>query len=174
MAKFETQEAEELLTIDLVSDLPLGPAKLNCSFEGTLNEALFLLFLETMVYPSLVGHGPRVLMWDNRSSHLTAAVRGSGFRSGHRSVNRPAHSPDFAPIEWCFGEMDAHLRAREGLHTIDTNVTSIGDAAADVKLSNIRQYFFRAHYTMPGLLTMDVNKIKFHIKAKKNDLLYFV
>ena len=40
MAKFETQEAEELLTIDLVSDLPLGPAKLNCSFEGTLNDRL--------------------------------------------------------------------------------------------------------------------------------------
>ena len=40
MAKFETQEAEELLTIDLASDLPLGPAKLNCSFEGTLNDRL--------------------------------------------------------------------------------------------------------------------------------------
>ena len=121
------------------------------AFHGSMNEAVFLLFLETMVIPSLRGSGPRIFMWDNLSSHLTAAIRETVQRSGHRSLNRPAHSPDFAPIEWCFGEMDAYLRAREGLHTLDTYVTSIGEAAGNVRLANIRQYFAKAHYCMPEL-----------------------
>ena len=121
------------------------------AFRGTMNGAMFLLFLETMVIPSLVGSGPRIFMWDNLSSHLTPAIRETVLKSGHQSLNRPAHSPDFAPIEWCFGEMDSYLRQREGLHTLDTYVASIAEAAANVRHANIRQYFARAHYRMHEL-----------------------
>ena len=119
------------------------------AFRGTMNGAMFLLFLETMVIPSLAGSGPRILMWDNLSSHLTPAIRDCVLRSGHQSLNRPAHSPDFAPIEWCFGEMDGYLRQREGQHTLDDYVASIAEAASNVRHCNIRQYFARAHYHMP-------------------------
>ena len=40
VSKFETDEAEELLSIDLASNLPLGPAKLHATFEGCLNDRL--------------------------------------------------------------------------------------------------------------------------------------
>ena len=121
------------------------------AYRGSMNEAMFLIFLESMVIPSLVGFGPRVFMWDNLSSHLTAGIRSVVQRSGHRSLNRPVHSPDFAPIEWCFGEMDAYLRVREGMHTLENYDASIGEAAANVRHANIRQYFARAHYHMPEL-----------------------
>ena len=40
MDKFETEEKEELLRIQLGSKLEVGEAKFVCSFEGTLNDRM--------------------------------------------------------------------------------------------------------------------------------------
>jgi hypothetical protein len=37
---FATEATEELLSIDLASELPVGPATLSCSFEGVLNDKM--------------------------------------------------------------------------------------------------------------------------------------
>ena len=66
-------------------------------------------------------------------------------------LSRPTHSPDFAPVEWCFGEMDSFLRAREGTLTPETFMKSVGDAAASISVDHIRSYFQAAHYFVPGL-----------------------
>ena len=92
------------------------------------------------------------MMWDNLSSHLTQNIRDAVAASGHQVLSRPRHSPDFAPVEWCFGDMDGWLRAREGMHTLANYVTSVGSAAAALTVEHIRQYFARAHYYVPGLV----------------------
>ena len=116
-----------------------------------MNGDVFLLFLESIVFPSLATRGPRVFMWDNLSSHLTAQIRGQVSARGHSMLSRPSHSPDFAPVEWCFGEMDAWLRQREGVHSVETYAEAVGDAAAALGRPNIRSYFAKAHYFVPEL-----------------------
>ena len=75
-------------------------------FEGTTNKAVFQVLLTCMLFPALADGGPKVIMWDNLSSHLTRRVRDSVSSAGHSCISRPTHSPDFAPVENCFGEMD--------------------------------------------------------------------
>ena len=120
-------------------------------FEGTTNEAVFQLFLSCMLFPALAELGKKVIMWDNLSSHLTTRVRQSVEAAGHISISRPTHSPDFAPIENCFGEMDSKLRALEGTLTLANFPTHIGEVAASISVANIRSYFGHCHYFVPEL-----------------------
>ena len=120
-------------------------------FEGTTNEAVFQLFLSCMLLPALADLGRRVIMWDNLSSHLTTRVRESVHAAGHTCINRPTHSPDFAPVENCFGEMDSKLRAQEGALTLANFPAHIGEVAASISVANIRAYFGHCYYYVPEL-----------------------
>ena len=115
-------------------------------FEGTTNEAVFPVFLTCMLFPALAVDGPKVIMWDNLSSHLTSRVRDSVASAGHVCISRPIHSPDFAPVESCFGEMDQKLRAKEGLLTLANFPATIGDVTASISVANIRSYFMHCYY----------------------------
>ena len=120
-------------------------------FEGTTNEAVFHLFLTCMVFPSLADGGPKVLMWDNLSSHLTRRIREAVAGAGHTCISRPTHSPDFAPVENCFGEIDGKLRALEGYLTLESFPSNLGEAAASISVTNIRGYFSHCYYFVPEL-----------------------
>ena len=52
-------------------------------------------------------------MWDNLGSHLTPAVDaviGAANGGTISSLARPAYTPHWAPIEFIFGIIEAHLR----------------------------------------------------------------
>ena len=120
-------------------------------FEGTTNEAVFQIFLSCMLFPALADGGSKVIMWDNLSSHLTKSVRENVLSAGHMCISRPTHSPDFAPVENCFGEMDQKLRAQEGSLNISTFPASIANVAASITLANIRSYFGHCYYRVPEI-----------------------
>ena len=92
-----------------------------------------------------------MLMWVNLSSHLTKRVREAVASAGHTCISRPTHSPDFDPVENCFGEIDGKLRGMEGSLTLDSFPSSLGEAAAAISVSNIRGYFAHFHYFVPEL-----------------------
>ena len=121
------------------------------AFVGSMNESVFSIFLAFFVFPALVDSGPKYLMWDNLSSHLTATVRGVVAQSGHRSIFRPTHSPDFAPVEFCFSEIDNILRGQEGNHDPESFAVGVGNAASMLSKDHIRAYFARCHYYIPEL-----------------------
>jgi transposase len=68
-----------------------------CVFDGPMNGASFLTYVEQFLVPTL-RQGDVVIM-DNLASHKVAGVRQAIERAGATLCYLPAYSPDFNPIE---------------------------------------------------------------------------
>jgi len=79
-----------------------------CVFEGPINGARFLAYVEQMLVPTL-SPGEIVLM-DNLVSHKRAGVRKAIEAAGAAVCFLPAYSPDLDPIEQVFAKLKNTLR----------------------------------------------------------------
>eukprot|EP00300_Choanocystis_sp_HF-7_P019064 c20221_g1_i7.p1 GENE.c20221_g1_i7~~c20221_g1_i7.p1 ORF type:complete len:390 (+),score=12.52 c20221_g1_i7:1475-2644(+) len=70
----EYQRSSARLNIILAISPSLGVVAY-MAYVGTMNSATFCGFLQFFVFPAIAGHGPKFLMMDNLSSHLTQEVR---------------------------------------------------------------------------------------------------
>ena len=77
-------------------------------FDGPINGALFLNYIEQCLAPTLAPGDIAVL--DNLGSHKSRAVRNAIRARGARLWFLPAYSPDFNPIEQLFAKLKALLR----------------------------------------------------------------
>jgi transposase len=79
-----------------------------CVFDGPINGARFLAYVEQMLVPTL-SPGEIVLM-DNLGSHKRAGVRKAIEAAGAAVCFLPAYSPDLDPIEQVFAKLKNTLR----------------------------------------------------------------
>ena len=121
-------------------------------YRGTMDKHVLYAFLAMHLIPALAGTGPRFIMCDNLSQHLGSEVEALLNAHGHILRPRAIHSPDHAPVEWCFSHAttysqhhDAHLRAHPG------DFGRVFAAGLDTLSSAyVRRYFADAHYLVPG------------------------
>lgn len=78
-------------------------------FDGAINGALFLAYVEQVLVPAL-RPGDTVVM-DNLASHKVAGVRQAIEAAGAHLLYLPAYSPDLNPIEQLFAKFKALIRA---------------------------------------------------------------
>ena len=93
--------------------------------EGPMNGEAFLIYVETVLAPSL-SDGDIVVI-DNLSAHKVAGVRALIEARGAILLYLPPYSPDLNPIEMAFAKLKALLR-KAAARTRD----SLWDAIADV------------------------------------------
>src|ERR1700675_3844358 len=74
-----------------------------CVFDGPINGAKFLAYVEQVLVPTL-SPGEIVVM-DNLGSHKVAGVRKAIEAAGATQCFLPAYSPDFDPIEQVFAKL---------------------------------------------------------------------
>ena len=114
-----------------------------CVFDGPINGARFLAYVEQMLVPTL-SPGEIVLM-DNLGSHKRAGVRKAIEAAGAAVCFLPAYSRDLDPIEQVFAKLKNTLR-KMARRTVDALWDAIGIALDDFSPEECFNYFRNAGY----------------------------
>jgi transposase len=114
-----------------------------CVFDGPINGARFLAYVEQVLVPTL-SPGEIVLM-DNLGSHKRADVRKAIEAAGAAVCFLPAYSPDLDPIEQVFAKLKNTLR-KMARRTGDALWDAIGIALDDFSPEECFNYFRNAGY----------------------------
>jgi transposase len=99
-----------------------------CVFDGPMDGASFLIYVEHFLAPTL-RRGDVVVM-DNLASHKVAGVKETIEGAGATLRYLPAYSPDLNPIEQAFAKLKAALR-KAAARTFDALAEAIAQALAD-------------------------------------------
>jgi transposase len=114
-----------------------------CVFDGPINGATFLAYVEQALAPTL-SPGDIVIM-DNLGSHKVAGVREAIEAAGATQSFLPAYSPDLDPIEQVFAKLKNTLR-KMAHRTIDALWDGIGIALDDFPPTECFNYLLNAGY----------------------------
>lgn len=95
-----------------------------CVFDGPMNGASFLTYVEHFLVPTLQ-QGDIVVM-DNLASHKVKGVKEAIEQAGATLRYLPAYSPDLNPIEQAFAKLKAALR-KAAARTFDTLIEAIAN-----------------------------------------------
>jgi transposase len=95
-------------TTTLVAALRQDGLSAPCVFDGAINGARFLAYVEQALAPTL-RQGDVVIM-DNLRAHKVKGVREAIEAAGARLLYLPPYSPDLNPIEHAFAKLKALLR----------------------------------------------------------------
>ncbi len=79
-----------------------------CVFDGPINGASFLAYVEQVLVPTLTSRD--IVIFDNLGSHKGKAVRKAIRATGAKLFFLPPYSPDLNPIEQVFAKFKTLLR----------------------------------------------------------------
>jgi transposase len=114
-----------------------------CVFDGPMDGASFLIYVEHFLAPTL-RRGDVVVM-DNLASHKVAGVKETIEGAGATLRYLPAYSPDLNPIEQAFAKLKAALR-KAAARTFDALVEAIAQALADFTPQECANYIANSGY----------------------------
>jgi transposase len=114
-----------------------------CLFDGPINAARFLAYVEQALVPTL--RPGDVVILDNLSSHKGKAVRQAIRNAGAHLIFLPKYSPDLNPIEQVFAKLKTLLR-KKAARTVEAIRDAIGDLLDSFKPQECRNYFEKAGY----------------------------
>ncbi len=89
-------------TMTFIAALRVDRIDAPCVFDGPINGASFLAYVEQVLVPTLAP-GDAVII-DNLGSHKSKRVRSALREAGARLVFLPPYSPDLNPIEQVFAK----------------------------------------------------------------------
>lgn len=92
--------------------------------DGPINGAMFQLYVETQLAPTL--REGDIVVLDNLGSHKGAAARAAIKAAGARMWFLPPYSPDLNPIEMVFAKLKHWLRSAAE-RTVEATWRRIGD-----------------------------------------------
>ncbi len=105
-------------TSTFVAALRCGGIEAPCVFDGPINSARFLAYVEQCLIPTL--RPGDIVSLDNLGSHKSKAVRDAIRAAGAKRIFLPAYSPDLNPIEQVFAKLKtSHAKSRRENHRRD-------------------------------------------------------
>ena len=114
-----------------------------CVFDGAINGARFLAWVEQALAPTL--RAGDVVIMDNLPAHKVQGVRDAIEASGARLLYLPPYSPDLNPIELVFAKLKALLRTAAA-RTVDALWQTIGQALDAFAPTECARYLAHAGY----------------------------
>ena len=106
--RVEASEPASWESVTVIAAMGLGGVKAPLAFEGAMNGATFLMYVEQVLVPAL--RRGDVVVFDNLSSHLSPEVSEAIEKAGASVLPLPPYSPDFNPIEEMFSKFKEFLR----------------------------------------------------------------
>lgn len=131
------------MTTTFVAALRHNEITAPCVFDGPMDGASFLTYVEHFLAPAL-RQGDVVVM-DNLASHKVAGVKEAIERAGATLRYLPAYSPDLNPIEQAFAKLKAALR-KTAARTFDALLKAIAQALADFTAQECANYIANSGY----------------------------
>ena len=116
-------------------------------FDGAINAALFIAYVEQVLVPTL--RAGDIVVMDNLASHKKPAVRQAIEAAGATLRFLPAYSPDLNPIEQVFAKLKAMLRAK-ALRTVDALWKALGSITACISTDECKNFLRHAGYFHSG------------------------
>lgn len=130
-------------TMTFIAALRIDRIDAPCVFDGPINGASFLAYVEQVLVPALAP-GDTVII-DNLGSHKGKRVRAALRKAGARLVFLPPYSPDLNPIEQVFAKLKAMLRKAQE-RTIGDVIGRIGTILQGFPPHECANYFRNAGY----------------------------
>jgi transposase len=121
------------------------------TIESATDAEVFLAYVEQVLAPKL--RPGQVVVMDNLSAHKVAGVREIIETAGVRLVYLPPYSPDFNPIEPCWGKVKLCLRALKA-RTLETLDQAITQALASITPDNALAWFHHCGYLSSSITKM--------------------
>lgn len=131
------------MTTTFVAALRHNEIAAPCVFDGPMDGASFLTYVEHFLAPAL-RQGDVVVM-DNLASHKVAGVKEAIERAGATLRYLPAYSPDLNPIEQVFAKLKAALR-KAAARTFDGLTEAIAQALAEFTPRECANYLANSGY----------------------------
>jgi transposase len=128
-------------SVTVIAAMGLGGVRAPLAFEGAIDAAMFLMYVERVLVPAL--RRGDVVIFDNLSSHLSPAVSEAIERAGASVLPLPPYSPDFNPIEEMFSKFKEFLR-RVGARAKEHLYDAIGEGLREVTPEDILGWFRHA------------------------------
>jgi transposase len=114
-----------------------------CVFDGPINGASFLAYVEQCLAPTLKPGD--IVILDNLGSHESKAVRDAIRAVGARLLFLPPYSPDLNPIEQVFAKLK-HLMRKAMERTVEATWKRLGTLLAQFKTSEFSNDFTNSGY----------------------------
>jgi transposase len=118
-----------------------------CVFDGAINGARFLAYVEQGLAPTL--RPGDVVVLDNLRAHKVKGVRAAIEATGARLLYLPPYSPDLNPIEQAFAKLKALLRTAAA-RTVEALWHTIGQLLAAFSPAECANYLAHAGYVPPN------------------------
>lgn len=122
-----------------------------CVFDGAINGARFLAYVEQALAPEL--RPGDVVVLDNLGAHKVKGVREAIEATGAELLYLPPYSPDLNPIEHAFAKLKALLRSAAA-RTIEALWHTIGQLLAAFTPAECARYLAHAGYVPPHRETL--------------------
>lgn len=130
-------------TLTFLAALRADGVEAPCVFDGPINGARFLAYVEQCLVPTL--RPGDVVVMDNLGSHKSAAVRKAIRNAGAHLLFLPPYSPDLNPIEQLFAKLKTLLR-KASRRTADDVCDAIGTLLDNFQPAECAKYFTNAGY----------------------------
>ncbi len=131
--------------VTMVGSMGLEGISAAMSFEGPMNGAVFEVFVEQVLGPTLV-EGDVVVM-DNLPAHKVEGIEQAIESRGATLVYLPPYSPDFSPIELCWSKVKTWLR-KDKARDAEALDKAIVDALGEVTKSDAKGWFQHCGYAV--------------------------
>jgi transposase len=115
------------------------------TIEAATNQDVFLAFVCAVLVPEL--RPGQIVVLDNLSPHKAPAVRKAIEDAGCQVKFLPPYSPDFSPIEPCWGKLKTLLRGI-GARTIDALQDALVSTMDRVSVTDARNWFTHCGYAV--------------------------
>jgi len=115
-----------------------------CVFDGPINGATFMAWIELALAPTL--HAGDIVIPDNLSSHKVAGIKQAIEARGAKLVHLSPYSPDLNPIEEVFAKLK-HLLCKIEAHSVEALHDAIADAIKRFSPSECKNYIFNSGYS---------------------------
>ena len=128
-------------TVSTVAILSEEGMKAEYTYSGSLNAALFILYLDTFVLPIFqIG---QTLIMDRHPVHRAKTVQKYLNQKNINFLYLPAYSPELNPIEEAFSKIKQYIRKQKA-RTIDTLLKVLKSAFDTISRRDVQGYFSHA------------------------------
>jgi transposase len=132
-------------TLTLLGAMSTAGLVATMTVESPTDGDVFLAYLEHVLCPRL--QPGQIVVMDNLAAHKVPGVRELIEATGAQLRYLPPYSPDFNPIEPCWGKVKQKLRSLKA-RTVDTLEPAISEAIATITPDNASAWFAHCGYAI--------------------------